>query len=112
MPLKERLLAVRWACGTVFGVAGLAFLTLVGAIYLKADALWPIGWTVIASLLFLEVTFRLSLRLLLRWRDPTPEDRKRIRSLTFWGGAFGWILVIWTLTDGEATSPFFKERDR
>ena len=112
MPLNDRLLAVRWACGSVFCISVLALLALMGAIFCKPDAALPIGVAAIASQFFLQITFVVSLRLLVRWLDPSPEDRERIRSMKIWGGTYGIILVIWTLADAEATSPFFKNPNR
>lgn len=112
MPLNDRLQAVRWACGSVFCISVLAFLAFMGAIFWKVEAALPVGGAAIVSMVFLQITFAVAIRLLVRWRDPSPEDRKRIRSMKIWGGTYGIILVIWTLADAKATSPFFKDRNR
>ena len=112
MPLNDRLQAVRWACGSVFCITVLALLAFMGALFWKLDAVAPVGGAAIVSMVFLQITFAVAIRLLVRWRDPSPEDRKRIRSMKIWGGTYGIILVLWTLADAEATSPFFKDPNR
>ena len=112
MPLNDRLQAVRWACGSVLCLTVLAFLAFVIAFALDMEMFRAIGWSLFASLIFLHLTLFLSVRLLVRWRDPSPEDRKKLRLWKYWGGIGQTILTVWILTDEKATSPFFKDWNR